>query len=369
MPVRFASADDGVLHRGAVAALLGKSRRDDHRVPDAGGGALLERAEHRARRNDDDGEIDRLADIGDRRIAFQPVDIAVVGIDRIELARDSRSCAASTAAGPESSPDRAMRRSGRCCRARRSCRADAALRDGPLILVWRSMSLDAVQSSSSSCRAAQRPSEGDSPVSASLRGSLRSHRRMTESVSGRSRRERKRYAAEQERIARHLQPFALAASRTCAMSATLNVSPLMISLAPLTKRKLQLGSFSSGSPLSFLLDGNPDDLAPVLGERLRLRALHLDPDQRLRHILADRFLPVRAGRRIGPQNIVAAIGVVELDEGGAAIARMQLHAVIGRVSRSRWRCARRLPWRACRARRDRRSRRSPCSRRGRRSCR
>src|SRR5579863_205401 len=47
------------LHRGAVAALLGKSRRDDHRVLDAGGDALLERAEHGARRNDDDGEIDR----------------------------------------------------------------------------------------------------------------------------------------------------------------------------------------------------------------------------------------------------------------------------------------------------------------------
>ena len=48
MPVFLASVDDGVLHRGAVAALLGKSRRDDHRVLDAGGGALLERAEHRA---------------------------------------------------------------------------------------------------------------------------------------------------------------------------------------------------------------------------------------------------------------------------------------------------------------------------------
>ena len=83
---RAGEIGDGVLHRGAVAALLGKSRRDDHRIPDAGGGAFLERAEHRARRNDDDGEIDRLPDRGDRRIAFQPIDIAVIGIDRVELA-------------------------------------------------------------------------------------------------------------------------------------------------------------------------------------------------------------------------------------------------------------------------------------------
>ena len=69
----------------------------------------------------------------------------------------------------------------------------------------------------------------------------------------------------------------------------------------------------------------------MLRQRLGLRALHLDAGQRQRHILSDRFLPVRAGRRIGSQNIVAAIGVVEFDEGGAAIARMQLHAAIGRM--------------------------------------
>ena len=59
----FGERHDGILHRGAVAALLGKSRRDDHRVFDAGAGALLERAEHRACGNDYNGEIDRLADI------------------------------------------------------------------------------------------------------------------------------------------------------------------------------------------------------------------------------------------------------------------------------------------------------------------
>src|SRR6185503_20998847 len=54
-----------------------------------------------------------------------------------------------------------------------------------------------------------------------------------------------------------LQPFALAASRTFAISATLNVSPLIRSLSPLTKRKLALGNFNSGSPLAFLLTATP----------------------------------------------------------------------------------------------------------------
>src|ERR1035437_4612001 len=43
-------------------------------------------------------------------------------------------------------------------------------------------------------------------------------------------------------------PFVLAASSTLAIFPTLNVNPLMISLSPLTKRKLQLGNFSSGAP-------------------------------------------------------------------------------------------------------------------------
>ena len=157
--------------------------------------------------------------------------------------------------------------------------------------------------------------------------------------------------------------------RTFATSATLNVSPLIRSLAPLTKRKPALGSFSSGSPLALLLTAMPDDLPPVLGQPLRIRALHLDSGQRLRHILADRLLPVRTGRRIGAQNIVAAVGVVELDEGRAAVARVQLHAVIGRMRDHVGGAHADRRWRACRARRDRRSRRSPCSRRGRRSCR
>ena len=87
MPVLLASATMASCIADAVAALLGKSRRDDHRVPDTGGGALFERTDHRVRRDDDDGEIDRLPDIGDRRKTFQPVDIAVIGIDRIKPAR------------------------------------------------------------------------------------------------------------------------------------------------------------------------------------------------------------------------------------------------------------------------------------------
>ena len=69
----------------------------------------------------------------------------------------------------------------------------------------------------------------------------------------------------------------------------------------------------------------------MLCQHLRLRALHLHANQRLRHILGDRFLPIGTGRRIRPQNVVAAVGVIELDEGSAAIARVQLHAVIRRV--------------------------------------
>src|ERR1700754_4211557 len=53
MPVRLASA-----------ALLGKTRGDDDGVLDARGGALLERGQHGAGGNDDDGEIDRRADPG-----------------------------------------------------------------------------------------------------------------------------------------------------------------------------------------------------------------------------------------------------------------------------------------------------------------
>ena len=164
-----------------------------------------------------------------------------------------------------------------------------------------------------------------------------------------------------------LQPFALAASRTFAISATLNVNPLIRSLAPLTKRKLALGSFSSGSPSP--ADGNAQNLPPMLGQPLRIGALHLDFRQRQRHVLPDRLLPVRPRRRIGPQHIVAAVGVIELDERRAAIARVQLHAVIGRVRDHVGGAHADRRWRACRARRDRRSRRSPCSRRGRRSCR
>ena len=54
-----------------------------------------------------------------------------------------------------------------------------------------------------------------------------------------------------------LQPLAFAASRTFATSETLNVSPVIRSTSPFTKRKLQFGSFSSDSPPAFLLAGTP----------------------------------------------------------------------------------------------------------------
>src|SRR5258708_7014072 len=75
---------------------------------------------------------------------------------------------------------------------------------------------------------------------------------------------------------------------------------------------------------------NSNDLPQMPSKLLRLRVFHLHADQRLRHILADGFLPVRSRRRIGSENVVTAVGVIELDECRAAIARMQLHAVIRR---------------------------------------
>src|SRR6478752_4159969 len=76
---------DGVLHSGAVAALLGKARGNDDGVLDAYGRALLQRAKYRARRDNDDSEIDRRTHVRDRFVAFDAVDIGVVRIDRIDL--------------------------------------------------------------------------------------------------------------------------------------------------------------------------------------------------------------------------------------------------------------------------------------------
>src|SRR3954463_15847887 len=146
-----------------------------------------------------------------------------------------------------------------------------------------------------------------------------------------SRAEMESDAADQERIARYRK-----ASCSCAIAHGGDVADPKHQAAhdlagavdkaevAIGQRQLRLAGFA-------LADGNSDDLAPVFGKGPRLRALHLHADQGLCHIVADRFLPVRAGRRIGAENIVAALGVVEFDERGAAIARMQLHAVIGRM--------------------------------------
>ncbi len=85
----FRERRNRVLHRGAVAALLRESRGDDHRVLDANGCTLFERAEDGAGGNDDDRKVDRLPDVSDRGKAFQPVDIAVIRIDRIEFSGKS----------------------------------------------------------------------------------------------------------------------------------------------------------------------------------------------------------------------------------------------------------------------------------------
>src|SRR4051794_29579823 len=90
------------------------------------------------------------------------------------------------------------------------------------------------------------------------------------------------------------------------------------------KRKLRLAIIA-------LAHGNTDDLAPMFGERSRCRALHLNACQGLRYVLADRLLPIGTSRRVCTEDVVAALGMVELNEGGAAIARMKLHAVIGRM--------------------------------------
>src|SRR5882724_891903 len=99
----------------------------------------------------------------------------------------------------------------------------------------------------------------------------------------------------------------------------------------LDEAEAAIGQFQFGFAIAARAGRDADDLAPVRGEILRLRTLHLDANERLRHVLSDEILPVRARRRVWSEHIVAAVGVVELDEGGAAIARMQLHAMIGRV--------------------------------------
>ena len=158
------------------------------------------------------------------------------------------------------------------------------------------------------------------------------------------------------------------ASRSARRSATLKVNAVIASAVPFDEaerlhwRTSQLGG-AVRCPCS---PANPTIAAPMLRRDRPARGPCISTaGQRLRHIVADRLLPIRPGRRIGAEDVVAALGVVELDEGGAAIARMQLHAMIRRVvdhvgdaDADRFR-------HGGRGRRDRRRRRSPCSRRGR----
>jgi hypothetical protein len=74
-----------VLQAGLRAALLGKARRDDDGIGDAGRRAFRERRQHRVGRNDDKCEIDRRSDGGDRRKAAKARDLGIARIDRIEV--------------------------------------------------------------------------------------------------------------------------------------------------------------------------------------------------------------------------------------------------------------------------------------------
>jgi hypothetical protein len=72
-----------------------------------------------------------------------------------------------------------------------------------------------------------------------------------------------------------------------------------------------------------------DDIRPVRREIARVGTLDLDADQALRPLRMDEFLPVRPGRPPRSHPLIAAHAVTELDEGGAAVARMKLCVLIG----------------------------------------
>ena len=125
--------------------------------------------------------------------------------------------------------------------------------------------------------------------------------------------------AQQELIVGHRKPLRLGGMQHPGRISYRNSSALMISLAPFTNERLRWAVSIRSRHWR-----NPDELPPMLREPLRVRALHLHSGQRLRHILADEFLPVRPRRRIRAQNVVTAFGVIELDEGGAAVAGVTL---------------------------------------------
>ena len=348
MPVRFASS----TMASCIAALSPPSSAKPEEMITAfltPAAAHCSSAPSTARAgNDDDGEIDRLRrHRRDRRIAFQPVDLAVVGIDRIESCPEIRSCAASPSSRPGIFSDRARRRSARCIAARTGCRADAASRQSRWLrnvaVVNQSTSLSWLLRGVRAFRRAQTL--------------IATSRNVTPPSSTHRRRRRSRLPS---RGVETLRPT----------STTSNVSPLM------SHRWRPSRSGSRIGQLQFRLAVGRRRAARSRASGPNARPAPADPGSAfprrssacVTSLRIDR-LPVRPGRRIGPAECRRCPGVVEFDEGGAAVARMQLHAVIGRVVDLVGDAHADVPRRACRARRDRRSRRSPCSRHGRRSCR
>src|SRR5688500_14022145 len=71
-----------------------------------------------------------------------------------------------------------------------------------------------------------------------------------------------------------------------------------------------------------------DDLRPVRGDVVRLRALDLDAEHALGHVGPNEIPPFLAAGRPGAHAVVATDRMAELDEGRATVARMQLHVLI-----------------------------------------
>ncbi|ETH25882.1 hypothetical protein L551_3558 [Bordetella pertussis STO1-SEAT-0004] len=77
------------LQRRAGLARLGKARGKHHEGPHPGGDALADHALDQRGRRADDGQVDRLADGRQRRIAFDALHLGAGRIDRKQFADES----------------------------------------------------------------------------------------------------------------------------------------------------------------------------------------------------------------------------------------------------------------------------------------
>src|SRR6185369_12331166 len=183
---------------------LGKARGNDDGVLDAYGRALLQRAKYRARRDNDDGEIDRRTHVRDRFVAFDAVDIGVVRIDRIDLS------GIVVLAQHREQPPRNLLEI-----ARGPDQRDAFRREKTVERMRHASIVLSVQGIVIASAAKQSISRHKGRMDCyAVRLNLTPHRSNPSPDA--------------------LQPFAFAASRTFATSATRNVSPLIKSLPPLT---------------------------------------------------------------------------------------------------------------------------------------